>query len=95
METNVKYDLEQFLDCSDNINTDIENIETTLDTISKAVTDSSSYWAGRSHDSYVNYFNSVLSEYTEFLNKLRILKNNLTTINALYASHERNASNIK
>lgn len=95
METNVKYDLEQFLDCSDNIKTDIENIETALDTISKAVNDSSSYWAGRSHDSYVNYFNSVQSEYNEFLSKLKILANNLTTINALYTSHERNASSIK
>lgn len=94
METDVSYELDDFLTYSKQIKNDIESIRTSLQTFSAEVTNSSDYWTGGSHDAFLNSYNSILSQYNEFLGKLDLLADNLTTINALYSAHETNTSNI-
>lgn len=90
----VEYDLEKFLESSDAIIANINKIKDDLSIISSKVASSSDHWTGRSHNSFVNSYNSIQSKYNNFLDKLELLASNLTTIHALYTTHEHNTSNI-
>lgn len=94
MNTDVQYKLDDFLKNQKTIKKDIEMMKGFLSTISEYTNNCDDIWTGSAHDSFVKEFNSISNNCSILLEKLDILADNLVIIEAMYNTHEQNASNI-
>lgn len=86
----VKYNLYDFITCSDNVKICIDNLQSSLSSINTEVEGSDNIWDGEAHASFKDAYGPISTNCNDLIQKLEILKENLMTINALYSAHESN-----